>query len=53
VRLKVYQYSENGKRYVKVLVNDVDEFTTATSNALATNDAVKMVYGVEDQGHCS
>lgn len=57
VRLKLYQYSENGKRYVKVLVNDVEqhvsEFTTATSNALATNDAVKMVHGVEDQGHCS
>lgn len=59
VRLKLYQYKDEatGKRYVKVLVNDVEqhvsEFTAATSAKLATNDMVKMVHGVEDQAHCS
>jgi hypothetical protein len=55
VRLKLYQYAKNGEHYVDILVNDVvqhtSKFTAATSAAVGTTDVVKMVHGVEDQGH--
>ncbi|MBS5915056.1 MAG: hypothetical protein KID09_31410, partial [Paenibacillus macerans] len=57
VRLKLYQYAKNGVRYVDILVNDVvqhtSQFTSATNSAVGETDVVKMVHGVEDQGHCN
>ncbi|MCY9543617.1 hypothetical protein M5X00_24175 [Paenibacillus alvei] len=57
VRLKLYQYSQGNNRFVTLLVNDVEQFVTqfsaATKAAVGVTDVVKMVHGVEDQGHCS
>ena len=57
VRLKLYQYSQGADRYVTILVNDVvqhtSQFTAATKTAVGVTDSVKIVHGVEDQGHCS
>lgn len=57
VRLKLYHYTKSDQRYVDILVNDAVQhssaFTAATEKAVGIKDVVKMVHGVEDQGHCN